>query len=287
MTASTPVPDESLSVRLWRKALSRTADSAAPLMSLSKPYVDGLETLPRDGRFLLVGNHTQSGVEIILISYYVRHAIGHRVRPLADRRFGDMRGPQADVFAAYGALVGSHDNADVLMQADEPVLVFPGGGSEIAKFKGEEYGLRWGNRTGFARAAIRHEYPIVTAAQVGGDDLYTSFTSRDGTWGRFSQKLAERFSGRTDMALPLVRGIGPTLVPRPQRMYLRFGAPIETTGRGDISQDEWAETIRDRVQAQLARDLADLQQLRDEDPYRHLNPLAWRAATMPPSAPVR
>ena len=280
-----PMPvEDSASVKFWRRVLSRAADGAAPLMDVYKPYVDGLDTLPPDGRFLLVGNHTQSGAEILLISYFIRKALGRRVRPLADRRFGNARGPQGDLLAAYGAQVGSPENAAALMRADETVLVFPGGGGEIAKFKGEEYGLRWGDRTGFVRVASQHDYPIVTAAQVGGDDVFTSLTARDGAWGRLSQKITERFSGRTDMAMPLMRGVGPTLVPQPQRMYLRFGPPIATARRGRVAQQKWNESVRDRVQTQLVTDLSDLLRLREGDPYRQLNPLAWRSAIMPPDA---
>jgi 1-acyl-sn-glycerol-3-phosphate acyltransferase len=51
------------------------------VVDLYKPYVDGLDNLPRDGRFLLVSNHTQTRPEPFLIFYLVRRAIGIRVRP--------------------------------------------------------------------------------------------------------------------------------------------------------------------------------------------------------------
>src|SRR5690349_11555557 len=136
-----------------RRVLETVADAAAPLVDLYRPYVDGLEHLPRDGRFLLVGNHTQSGAEGFLISYLVRREIGALVRPLADRGFGKMPGPAADLLAACGATVGAPEAARELMSHDQPILVFPGGGREIAKFKGEENTLRWQGRSGFARIA--------------------------------------------------------------------------------------------------------------------------------------
>jgi 1-acyl-sn-glycerol-3-phosphate acyltransferase len=51
------------------------------VVDLHKPYVDGLDNLPRDGRFLLVSNHTQTSPEPFLIFYLVRRAIGIRVPP--------------------------------------------------------------------------------------------------------------------------------------------------------------------------------------------------------------
>jgi hypothetical protein len=146
------------------------------------------------------------------------------VRPLAERRMGQMRGAAGDLFAAYGAVVGAPETARELMRHNETILVFPGGGREIAKFKGEEHTLRWQGRSGFARVSVENNYPIVPVALAGADDVYQSLITREGRWGQLSQRLAEKLAGRADMAIPLTRGIGPTLIPRPQRMYLRFGA---------------------------------------------------------------
>ncbi|MDT5195381.1 MAG: hypothetical protein QOH20_2135, partial [Mycobacterium sp.] len=218
-----------------------------------------------------------------LIPYLVRRAIGTRVRPLADRGMGRMRGPAADLFAACGVVVGAPETARELMRHGEPILVFPGGGREIPKFKGEEHTLRWHGRAGFARLSVENDYPIVPVGLVGGDDVYRSLTTRDGLWGRLSQGLTEKLSGRTDMALPLMHGIGPTLIPRPQRMYLRFAAPIDTTKPTRVSEEKWVVAVKQNTQEALEQTLADLLAIRDGDPYRELNPLAWRTATQPPT----
>jgi 1-acyl-sn-glycerol-3-phosphate acyltransferase len=272
-------------VRALRRVVETVGDGLGPLVDLYRPYVDGLQRLPRDGRFLLVGNHTQSSVEALLISYFVRRAIGTRVRPLAVRDMGRVRGPAGDLFAAYGAVVGAPESARELMRHNETILVFPGGGREIAKFKGEEHTLRWQGRSGFARLSVENNYPIVPVGLVGGDDFYQSLTTREGRWGRLSTGLTEKLSGRTDMALPLMRGIGPTLIPRPQRMYLRFAAPIDTTKPARISQEKRIATVKQNTQESLEQTLADLLVIRSSDPYRELNPLTWRTATQPPAEP--
>lgn len=271
-------------VEAMRRAVEAVADAVTPVVEAYRPYVAGLDNLPRDGRFLLVGNHTQTSVEALLIPFHVRRAIGQRVRPLTDRQFGRMRGPARDLLAAAGALVGAPEPVRELMRRNEPILVFPGGGREIPKFKGEEYSLRWQGRTGFARLAIEHDYPIVPVGLVGGDDVYRSLSPRGGSWERFSVALSRRLSGPPEMAMPLQRGIGPTLIPRPQRMYLRFGAPIDTAKLARVANEEWVATVRDRAQQSLERILADLLDVRAKDPYRHLNPLAWRQAISPPDA---
>ncbi len=264
---------------VYQRVIASVSDRLDPVLALYKPYVDGVDNLPSDGRFLLVGNHTQGGTEVLLIPQLVRRQIGKRVRPLADRRFGNVKGPMADVMTAYGAVIGSPDAARELMDSDETILVFPGGAREINKARDQLYTLMWNGRTGFARIAAEYAYPIVPVALVGGDDVYHVLTTSDGPWARTTKAIAARLPGDAE-AMPLIRGIGPTLIPRPQRMYLRFGAPIDTTRPKRTDVETWATTVRERVRSALDADLAALLDLRSSDPYRRLAPWAWgRAVT--------
>ncbi len=275
------IMNQSRRVRALKQLLGSVGDNLNPLVELYRPYVDGLANLPRDGRFLLVGNHTQAGTEVFLTSYFVRRELGVRVRPLAERGMGEARGLGRDLIAAYGGVVGHPDSARELMRHNETVLVYPGGAREIAKFKGEEYRLSWEGRSGFARVAIESDYSIVPVGLVGGDDVYQSLFARDSTWGRLNLSLSERLSGRADMAMPLIRGVGPTLIPRPQRMYLAFGEPISTTRPARTNAATWLETVRETTRDSLENILADLQVVRADDPFRKLNPLAWPSAVQP------
>jgi hypothetical protein len=80
----------------------------------------------------------------------------------------------------------------------------------------------------------------------------------------------------------MLRGIGPTMIPRPQRMYLRFSTPIDTAKPQGISEEEWVATIKQKTQDTLERTLAELLEVRSNDPYRALNPLAWTNAVQSP-----
>lgn len=269
-------------VQSLRRLIGNVFDGVAPLVDLYRPYVDGLDTLPRDGRFLLVGNHTQGGAEVWLTSYFVRREIGTLVRPLAVRVMGDLPGVLGDVFSAYGAVVGAPETARELMRHDQSILVFPGGGREIAKFKGEEYVLQWEGRAGFSRLSVENDYPIVPVALVGGDDMYKSVIRRTSRLGRVSTAVYDKLTGRRDMAPLIGRGVGPTLIPRPQRMYLRFAEPIDTRKPEGASLEEWVATVKDTTQSALERALADLLDLRREDPYRELSPIGWHRAIRSP-----
>lgn len=286
----TPLPQEDVDrlidqppqVAALRKAIFALAGELAPAVNLSRVYVDGQENLPKDGRFLLVGNHTSSGLpEIVLIPYFVHHHLGVRVRGLASRSVARLRGPARDLVEAAGAVPGHPDIAGELMRRGETLLVFPGGGRDMLKFKGEEYQLKWEGRSGFARLAIAHGYPVVPVGLVGGDDVYRSLVVRDGSWERMTRTLGERIHGVAGVGVPLTRGLGPTLIPRPQRMYLRFGKPISTTSPNRATPDTWETVVKERTQAELGTLLADLRELRDRDPFRNLNPLRWGAALRP------
>lgn len=274
------IPDR-FRVATIRRGLAALADRLDPLLALSKPYIDGLDNLPSDGRFLLVGNHTYAGVETLLIPYVVRRHIGKRVRPLADRQFGKLKGFAAELMSAFGAVVGTPHGTRELMHANEPILVFPGGGREVGKGRDELYTLLWGDRAGFARLAVENNYPIVPVALVGGDDIYKILTTRHGPWGRLAKAVGQRLNGRSDATMPLVRGIGPTLLPRPQRMYLRFSPPVDTTQPDRVPAETWVAQIRDTVKAELESNLAELLRIRKTDPYRHMVPGTWRGAVTP------
>ena len=154
----------------------------------------------------------------------------------------------------------------------------------MPKFKGEDYHLFWKGRSGFARLAIAHDYPVIPVGLVGGDDVYQSLVERDSTWGRAGHLIAKYVLRQPDVNIPLIRGIGPTLIPRPRRMYLRFGTPIATRRPPRVSGAKWEASVKELTQSALEAVLADLQKLRESDPFRNLNPLGWRGAYPAPVA---
>ena len=57
-----------------------------------------------------------------------------------------------DLLTRLGVVRGTRENCGRLFAAGEAVLVFPGGGREVFKHKGEKYVLVWKERVGFAQA---------------------------------------------------------------------------------------------------------------------------------------
>jgi hypothetical protein len=72
---------------------------------------------------------------------------------------------------------------------------------------------------------------------------------------------------------PLVRGLGPTVIPRPQRFYFHFAPPVETAHlRGRERDDTIVFAVREEVRAAVEAGLAFLLRERRGDPQRRLLP---------------
>jgi hypothetical protein len=165
---------------------------------------------------------------------------------------------------------GTRENARRLLAAGEAVLVFPGGGREVARHGGDHYPLVWRERIGFARLAIEYSYAVVPFSMVGVDDMWDVVDS-DSALCAPARALVMRLDVDPDMRWPLVGGLGPTPLPRPQRMNGRVSASIDASTFGSSWEDtDGARALRDAVRAAVARGIADLQAERELDPARRL-----------------
>ncbi|MDJ0869719.1 MAG: lysophospholipid acyltransferase family protein, partial [Myxococcota bacterium] len=143
-----------------------------PLKELMSPVAFGLEHVPRDGAVLLTGNHTIYGMlDIPMLGLEIYEATGRVVRGLGDHNHFALP-VWRELLRRIGAVRGTRENCGRLFEAGEAVLVFPGGGREVMKHKGEKYRLVWKERVGFARLAIEHGVPIVPFASVGVEDMF-------------------------------------------------------------------------------------------------------------------
>ena len=243
----------------------------APWRWLTAPTYAGLENVPRDRPVLLAGNHTVMGLlDAPLMVLGLHDHLGMFVRSLGDHIHFRIPGWGA-LLARYGVVEGDRDACRALMRAGESILVFPGGAREVFKRKGEKYHLIWGHRTGFARLAIEHGYPIVPFAAVGAEECYDILLDAGDVLGTPIGPLLRRLVPRVEEMPPLVRGLGPTVFPRPQRFYFAFGAPIETTrfaGRHD--DDATCFAVREQVRAAIEAEIAGLCWERRRDPGRDL-----------------
>lgn len=190
----------------------------------------GGEHLPRRGPALIVGNHALFGADsVALVTVLV--AGGHRIpRFLAEKNLYRVPGVRS-VLGAVGAVPGTPDEAVALLESGEIVGVYPGGVDDSFKLSAEAYTLKWGERTGFARVALRARAPIVPIAATGVDELF-EVPRKEGLLGRL-------LLGSSRYDLPLPESLLPRLVP------LDFHVLPPIPPIGDAADPEAAARLRD------------------------------------------
>jgi 1-acyl-sn-glycerol-3-phosphate acyltransferase len=263
MMASPDIPDLP-----GEHTLDRIVSLLAPFERICQPKLDGLENLPSDGA-LLVGNHTIYGfmdLPFMMAEVWKR-------RRLVIRGLGEHAHYAVpvwrDALGKCGMVRGTRDNVRALMRERQTILVFPGGSREVNKRRGQQYQLLWRERIGFARLAIEHGYPVVPVAAVGADDMYDVVIDQNTpVYGQLAG-LYEKVMGFPTP--PVVRGVGPTPIPRLERLYFWFGEPIDSTRFGTRFDDtEGARALRDEVKQAILLGIQRLRDERDEDPHRGL-----------------
>jgi 1-acyl-sn-glycerol-3-phosphate acyltransferase len=175
---------------------------------------------------------------------------------------------------------GTRDNVRGLMRERQTIVVFPGGSREVNKRRGQQYQLLWRERIGFARLAIEHCYPIVPFAAVGADEMLDVLIDQNTPiYGQLA-RLYEKLMGFPTP--PIVRGVGPTPIPRPERLYFWFGEPIDTSRRGRrYDETAAARALRDEVKRSILLGIQFLRDERDQDPDRGLLRRVARALPRP------
>jgi 1-acyl-sn-glycerol-3-phosphate acyltransferase len=271
---------------------------AEPLRRLFAPVAIGLEHVPREGAVLLAGNHTIYGlIDIPMLGIEILDATGRLVRGLADHNHFALP-VWRDVLRRLGAVRGTREACAELFERGEAVLVFPGGGREVMKRKGERYKLVWKERIGFAQLAIQHGVPIVPFASVGVDDMFEIVVDAEeilrsplGGLLRALGITGQAWFRGGEVLPPLARGKGPAGLPRFERQYFLFGPPIATRRFAGRHQDaEACLALRREVQQAIEMQIADLLAVQAADPERYpvqrlLRRVAARLGSARPARP--
>ena len=261
--AETPEPPS-------EEAMDRLVSMLEPYRRMTRPKFYGMGNVPDDGS-LLVGNHTIYG---FLDLPFMMAEIWKR-RRLAIRGLGEHAHYSVplwrDLLTKGGMVRGTRDNVRALMRARQTILVFPGGSREVFKRRGQSYQLLWRDRMGFARLAIEQGYPIVPVAAVGAEHMLDVIADVDTpVYGEFA-RLSKKVTGFP--MPPVVRGIGPTPIPRPERLYFWFGEPIDSARFGSRFDDTTAaRALRDEVKQAILNGIQFLRDERDQDANRGLTP---------------
>ncbi len=158
------------------------------------------------------------------------------------------------------------------MQQGKHILVFPGGAREAFKNKGEAYELKWEDRTGFVKMAMRHGCTIVPFSAVGAEECYDLVMDSKEILASPVGFLLKKMGLRNDLIVPIATGIGITPLPKPQRFYYQFSKPISTLNYKGLEKDKEAvQALKTIVEYQVTQGIADLHSIRAKDPKRILS----------------
>jgi 1-acyl-sn-glycerol-3-phosphate acyltransferase len=243
-----------------------------PMRAYFDPRYFGLENVDSQKPSLFVCNHSIYGLwDAVLMGAELYHRKKILLRGLGDINQFKVPGIR-EMMTKLAAVPGTRENCAKLMKAGQHVLVYPGGGREVCRRKGEQYKLIWKQRTGFVRMAIEHQYQIIPTAAVGIDNAYSIIFDANDLMNSIPGKIL-KMTGILDNVLrkgdgipPVARGIGVTAFPRPERLYFSFGKPVETKHfKGKHEDKDTLFQIKQIVENNLNNQIKDLLLTREQD----------------------
>ena len=229
-----------------------------------RPTFLGTENLNPQKPAMYVGNHTIYGVldSPILIDYlFNEHKIA--VVSLADHMHFHIP-IWKEVVKRVGGVDGIQEYAKEAMRQGYSILVFPGGGREVIKRKGEAYQLIWKQRFGFLKLAQEFGYDIAPFVALGGDEVFDlGFDANvllKQKW--FNKLLSNKKIGSFLRQGEVIPSIPKHIIPKRIPFYFKF------MPRLSIDQIETMEDMiqfRDELQQHIYHALDELKLQREQD----------------------
>lgn len=222
-----------------------------------RPMVKGRRNISKEKPTIFVINHGILGMEGMMIIAELYRTMNIMARGLTEIK--PFKNPAFSAFfKSIGYVPGTREICGILMARGEYLVVAPGGGREVMKNRGEAYQLFWGERTGFVRMAVKYGYTLTPLAVIGPDDavdvVYEQQEIIDSAFGEWLKKtgIMESFLNDGKYIFPVVKGLGWTPIPRPERIIFRAGEPVETAHlRGNVEDKDLLLEVREEVRARL------------------------------------
>lgn len=188
----------------------------AEFMKLYHLYrVDGISQIPTKGRALILVNHSLATYDILLLGYMILDKIGRLPQGLADSNFYKNEFT-AKWMHKLGVYEANHENAEKILQNEGLLIIAPGGTKEAIRSSKEKFQIKWDDRKGFAKLAIKTQSPIILAACPGADNVYT-------VKEHVITDIAYKFF---KLPVAFARGIGKSLLPKPVKLVHYIHKPI-------------------------------------------------------------
>lgn len=186
-----------------------------PLRLYHRYEVRGLEKFPKEGRLILAVHHSLATYDGFLLGLEIFEKKNRLPKGLGDDLLFKLPVTK-DLAPEIGLVPASHENAKELLENEELLAIAPGGMRESLRPSHERYNVRWGKRKGFVRLAIETGTPIVLAACPSADRIFKVYEN----------PLTALAYKKFKFPLPIFRGWGLSMVPRPVKLTHYLSAPI-------------------------------------------------------------
>ncbi|MEN9448072.1 MAG: hypothetical protein RJA25_1362 [Bacteroidota bacterium] len=179
--------------------------------SFFKVEAFGLENIPKEGKCLIIANHSgQLPIDGALIGYaMLSNPSGPRAPKAMIEKFFPTVPFVGNLLNSIGAVIGDPVNCERMLSNNEAVIVFPEGVRGSNKLYKHRYQLqRFGN--GFMHLAMAYDTPIIPVAVIGMEESIRSYAN--------IKPLAKL------VGLP----VAPLVIPYifPSKAYIYFGKPM-------------------------------------------------------------
>jgi 1-acyl-sn-glycerol-3-phosphate acyltransferase len=212
------------------------------------PAVHGMERMPAEDPFLIVGNHSggfwMPDMWIFLDAWLRQHGVEREAYSLAyDLLF---RPPGArTLLNRMGVLQASTANAEAALDRGAPVLVYPGGDWEACRPFSHRHRIEFHGHSGFIRLALRRQVPVVPVVSHGSHESLIILTR-----GERLARLLQLHRLRVNV-FPIVVGfpfgvasIAVPFVPLPTQVTVEVLPPLDWSHFGPAAADDPAVVRR-------------------------------------------
>jgi hypothetical protein len=215
--------------------------------------------LKRRRRVILVGNHVMDMLDplmfvSVLLEKYGRVPcfIGHENLVFG---FPGLR----EVAMRHGMIPSRQmEETERALKRDGLLMLYPGSGSEAARrvYRSEPYRLKWRNRKGFIRLALKYDAEVVFVAAVGIDEMYYQ-SSLEMPSFMLRWMNAERYQGMRFQFGMFGPHLFPALFPLPVQITHVISPPLDLGDRRAARRDGRALTRMHRRVWDQCQDFLD------------------------------
>ncbi|MFZ9519942.1 MAG: lysophospholipid acyltransferase family protein [Silvanigrellaceae bacterium] len=216
----------------------------------------GISNIPRSGPCLMVGNHSGSlpyDATMLKMAVLKEHQNHREVRFMVEDflfHFPFL----GSLMNRFGGVRASQENAQQLLNAQMPVVVFPEGVKGLGKLYRDKYHLARFGRGGFIKLCLRTGAPLVPVAFIGPEEIHPMLARETFFAGMFGIPYVP--------ITPTFPWLGPAgLIPLPSKWFIHILPPIDLSEYGPEAEKDrvlvyrLAQKVKNQIQEVIVEQL--------------------------------